>query len=105
MNIRYSKQFKQQVSELYAYLKYTFGKHTAIATRDEIIKQMTLLKSFPDMGTIELSLDDQEIVYRYLIVAHSKIIYSVESDYIFVRLLWDCRQNPNKMQDLVNKVD
>lgn len=105
MEIRSSRLFRQQVADLFDYLKITYGKSVAFRTRNEIEQKIFLLKSFPDMGTVELLLEDEPLTYRYLVVKHSKILYTVEADYIFIHLLWDCRQNPCRLADLIKDVD
>ena len=80
MEIRSSKLFKQQVTDLVCYLKVTFGKRIAFRVKSEIEKKVFLLKLFPNMGT-------------------------VEENYIFIHLLWDCRQDLGHLMELIKDVD
>ncbi len=57
------------------------------------------------MGAVELLLEEEPLVYRYLVIKHNKILYTIEENYIFVHLLWDCRQDPYLLMDLIKKVD
>lgn len=57
MEIRSSRLFKQQVADLLYYLKATYGRRVTLRVRDEIENKIFLLKSFPDMGTVELLLE------------------------------------------------
>lgn len=97
MEIRSSKLFKQQVADLLSYLKVTYGLPLACRVKDDIEEQIFLLKSFPAMGTIELLLEEEPLIYRYLVVKHNKILYTIEDNYIFIHLLWDCRQDPFRL--------
>lgn len=58
MEIRSSKLFKQQVTDLVCYLKVTFGKRIAFRVKSEIEKKVFLLKLFPNMGTVEPLLEE-----------------------------------------------
>lgn len=105
MEIRSSKLFKQQVIDLLSYLKVTYGLSTASRVKRELEEKIFLLKSFPHMGTIELLLEEEPLTYRYLIVKHNKILYTVEDDYIFIHLLWDCRQDPMRLTGLIKETE
>lgn len=105
MEIRSSKLFKRQVIDLVDYLKVAFGKRIAFRVKNEIEKKVFLLNLFPDMGTIEPLLEEEPLVYRYLVVKHNKILYTVEENYIFIHLMWDCRQDPDHLMGLVKEVD
>ena len=66
MEVRTSRLFKQQVAELFRYLKVTFGKRIAVSVRDEIKEQLLRLKVFPNMGAVESQLEGEpdEVVRR-----------------------------------------
>lgn len=104
MEIRSSRLFKQQVADLFYYLKITYGLQVASRVRDDIEEKIFLLKSFPNMGAIELLLDGELPTYRYLVIKHNKIIYTVEDEYIFIHLLWDCRQDSCRLADSVKDI-
>ena len=77
MEIRSSKLFKQQVTDLVCYLKVTFGKRIAFRVKSEIEKKVFLLKLFPNMGTVEPLLEEEPLllsIIRYFIRS-KKIIY------------------------------
>ena len=59
MEVRTSRLFKQQVAELFRYLKVTFGKRIAVSVRDEIKEQLLRLKEFPQMGAVESQLEGE----------------------------------------------
>lgn len=105
MEIRSSKLFKRQVADLVCYLKVTFGKRIAFRVKNEIEEKVFLLKLFPNMGTVESLLEEEPLVYRYLVIKHNKILYTVEENYVFIHLLWDCRRDPIQLMDLIKEVD
>ena len=86
MEIRSSKLFKRQVADLVCYLKVTFGKRIAFRVKNEIEEKVFLLKLFPNMGTVESLLEEEPLVYRYLVIKHNKILYTVEENYVFIHL-------------------
>ena len=49
------------------------------------------------MGTIEQNTTDWAPPYRYLVEKHCKIYYTVDKDLIYVALIWDTRQDPQKL--------
>lgn len=105
MKIRSSKLFKQQVIDLLSYLKVTYGLSLASRVKDELEEKIFLLKTFPYMGTVELLLEEEPLTYRYLVVKHNKILYTVEDNYIFIHLLWDCRQDPKRLTGLIKETE
>lgn len=105
MEIRSSKLFKRQVADLVCYLKVTFGKRIAFRVKNEIEEKVFLLKLFPNMRTVESLLEEEPLVYRYLVIKHNKILYTVEENYVFIHLLWDCRRDPIHLMDLIKEVD
>ncbi len=105
MEIRSSKLFKRQVADLVCYLKVTFGKRIVFRVKNEIEEKVFLLKLFPNMGTVESLLEEEPLVYRYLVIKHNKILYTVEENYVFIHLLWDCRRDPIHLMDLIKEVD
>ena len=105
MEIRSSKLFKRQVADLVCYLKVTFGKRIAFRVKNEIEEKVFLLKLFPNMGTVESLLEEEPLVYRYLVIKHNKILYTVEENYVFIHLSWDCRRDPIHSMDLIKEVD
>lgn len=105
MEIRSSKLFKQQVIDLLSYLKVTYGPSIASRVKGELEEKIFLLKTFPYMGTVELLLEEESLTYRYLVVKHNKILYTVEDNYIFIHLLWDCRQDPKRLTSLVKETE
>ncbi|AJH15488.1 hypothetical protein SAMN04488089_10977 [Myroides profundi] len=48
------------------------------------------------MGTLELTLADGSVNYRYILVRNIyKIIYFIEACTVFIVTIWDCRQEKN----------
>ena len=57
------------------------------------------IKNNPLIGTIEETFADRDKEYRSLIEGHHKLIYTQEGKRsIRIVLLWDCRQNPDKLR-------
>lgn len=99
MKLKWDTKVKQQIADAYAYGKYSFGEQVANKFKENIMLKTKLLKTFPQMGMIEPSLEGNQIVYRYILEASYKIIYSIEGDLIRIHIFWNCRQEPNDLAE------
>jgi len=74
------------------------------STAKKIVKGITeetlLLKTNYAMGQRENLLKNKMYEYRYLVKGNHKIIYWIEPKHVFIALVFDCRQNPEKLQTL-----
>ena len=59
------------------------------------------LESDPLIGQIEDFLVKYNLGHRYLLSGNYKIIYRVAEDFIFIITIFDTRQDPAKMQDII----
>ena len=82
-----------------AYCLKHFGKQAALNFIDKLEKNCIRIKNNPLIGTIEETFADRDKEYRSLIEGHHKLIYTQEGKRsIRIVLLWDCRQNPDKLR-------
>lgn len=59
------------------------------------------LALFPYIGKREWEIENTADVFRSLVIhPHYKIVYRIEDDVIYVIDIWDCRQNPRRMNEL-----
>ncbi|MEL6672936.1 MAG: type II toxin-antitoxin system RelE/ParE family toxin [Bacteroidota bacterium] len=66
---------------------------------DKIIEKVgTLETNFPGVGQVEPLLESKDRKYRYLIEDTYKIIYSYEENTIYIHMVFDTRQNPDKVR-------
>lgn len=97
MKIIWDPLVKQQIEQIFRFNQTTFGTSKAKHIVESIYQHINLLKKFPLMGTIEQNTTDWAPPYRYLIEKHCKIYYTVDKDVIYVALIWDTRQDPQKL--------
>lgn len=78
-----------------SYCRMKFGMVTSIEVREQIRHTVKLLKSHPHLGKVEpLLVGCTSLEYRSLLVdTHTKIIYTVHTDFVYIHLLWDVRQD------------
>lgn len=90
---------KRQADLAIAYCLKHFGKQAALNFIDKLEKNCIRIKNNPLIGTIEETFADRDKEYRSLIKGHHKLIYTQEGKRsIRIVLLWDCRQNPDKLR-------
>jgi len=69
---------------------------------DGIIEKSMELENSPLVGQIELLLADRIQEFRYLIYKKYKLIYRVNQDKKRIEIInvFDCRQNPQKLNEI-----
>ncbi|MCD7976339.1 MAG: type II toxin-antitoxin system RelE/ParE family toxin [Tannerellaceae bacterium] len=85
------------------YLFYFYKNHKA-AERiyTTLISEVDRLVNFPDIGKKEISSDEEEWKYRALFVRpYYKVFYKVENEQVIVIAVWDCRQDPENLQQIM----
>ena len=97
MKIIWDPLVKQQIEQIFRFNQTTFGTSKAKHIVESIYQHINLLKKFPLMGPIEQNTTDWAPPYRYLVEKHCKIYYTVDKDVIYVALIWDTRQDPQKL--------
>ncbi len=61
-----------------------------------------ILSSYPEVGSKERSFPNLSSNLRYLVVRkHYKIIYLYENDICSILAIWDVRQDPEQLQEMV----
>lgn len=64
---------------------------------ESILDRTRQLTDFPSSGTIfSSSISKRE--YRFLVLNHYKIIYSIRTDIVYIESVFDTRQNPEKLK-------
>ncbi len=67
---------------------------------NRILDRITILESSPLAGQKEELLSDYIEEYRYLLESNYKIIYWKKENLITIAAVFDCRQNPEKIQKI-----
>lgn len=90
----------QNICEYYRNIKKS--PKTAQRLKQELILSSNILKTFPLSGAIEPLLANEEVSFRYLVVRkHYKLIYFVEKEVANIVAVWDCRQNSDKLSEML----
>lgn len=86
----------ERLEEIHTYYKEK-SKQVANQIKKDIKSATISLKEFPQMGTLEPTLSELSIDFRYLVVrGNYKIIYFIEDENVNIATIWDCRQD-NKL--------
>lgn len=101
MKIIWSDTALKQLEDLYDYYKLNASVQVAIKMSKTIVEASLQLGKAPLIGTKEPLLQDRKFEYRYIVVKKSyKLIYRIENQIVFIISVFDCRQNPNKLEKL-----
>ncbi len=89
-----------QLEDIYDYYKTKASLKVAKKIVTQILDRTTKLESNPTVGQIEELLKERTNSYRYLVEGNYKILYWIEDNYIKIASVFDCRQNPKKMDKI-----
>jgi Plasmid stabilization system protein len=89
-----------QLEDIFEYYKITTSTTVAQKIVNVIVDKSLVLEKQPQIGPIEELLKERKNLYRYLVEGNYKIIYWVEVPYIKIAAVFDCRQNPVKMDSI-----
>jgi plasmid stabilization system protein ParE len=87
-----------RLEDIFDYFKITAGDEIAHKIIDSIIDATIRLEMQPRIGQTEELLKNRRLEYRYLVEGNYKIIYWIEEPFVKIATVFDCRQNPVKMQ-------
>jgi len=95
-NIIWTEDAKNDLSKIILFYNERNG-NTLYSKKlvDAVKKTLDLLKNHPFLGLKVKNLDN----YRVLIIKNYKIFYKVFPENIEIVLVWDNRQNPEKISD------
>lgn len=99
MSIQWSDLAKAQLKDIYDYYALTVNRRLAKKIIIKIVHRTDILTIHPYSGTKELLLSEYPEEYRYLVIDNYKIIYSVYDKAVAIVSVFDCRQNPEKMEE------
>lgn len=98
-----AKEDLRQIYHYYCYVKQSAS--VALNMKDAMFSAARDLENFPELGARELSLSHADVCFRYLVVWHHyKMIYFHEADVCHIVAIWDCRNNPNKLDSIIELI-
>jgi len=101
MKVLWTKSAENQLDDIYDYLQI-LNTLAAVEIYNDIVDESALLAHFPFMGVIEPLISDLSEEYRSVIVRRNyKIVYFIDKTTIYIVAIFDCRQNPEKLESII----
>lgn len=102
MNYRiiWSEFSEQQIDDIFKYYEQKSKSYNvALKIVKRILLAPEILIANPRVGQKEISLENREIEYYYLVESNYKIIYSIDDKTKSIKIadVFDTRQNPKKI--------
>jgi toxin ParE1/3/4 len=97
MKIIFSPFSKQLLNDIFVYYKRKANLKIANRLKAEILSSIVRLSNHPDLGQFEPNLNDTDKAFRFIVVSNYKIIYKKVEEGILITDIFDCRQNPEKI--------
>jgi len=98
LKIFWTDSARFQLEEIFNYHREIAGLRIAQKLKNQLYNRTSQLVKFPESGPLEPLLSSRKLDYRYLVEGNYKIIYWIENQNIKIAAVFDCRQNPTKMQ-------
>jgi plasmid stabilization system protein ParE len=102
MKIIWSKTALLQLKDIYYIYSIDNTKKTAKLLSRNIVNRTNILRKFPEIGPKQDFDFETDIVYRYLVEGNYKIIYHLFENHIKIPVVFDTRQEPEKLVKLLN---
>lgn len=99
--VEWSEQAASSLEEIFGYHKEVAGLRIARKIATKITQCTQILSDNPFAGQREELLKDISVEFRYLVEGNYKILYYTQPEKVVVSLIFDCRQNPEKMLDIM----
>lgn len=102
MDINWSQLAKLSLSNILYYIESNFNWLLANFIKDKIVAFTNSLVDKPRIGTIVEEFSEYGEVRRVL-YKKNRIYYLIDDDSIIVIIVWDGRQDPNKVRTLIEQ--
>ena len=102
MVIEWAFEARVKLKSIFDYYKFIAGSNTAKRIISDLQESVIPLTKFPEMYPRELSLEDFQENFRYIVVRHIfKVIYFIDKpkDKVIIITIFDCRQNPDTLKN------
>lgn len=100
IKILWSDSALVQLEEIFDFHKTQAGYKIARNLVKSIVQKVLILETNPFLGVKEHLLLDRPFEYRFLIFKNYKIIYRYTENFVKINMVFDCRQNPTKMDGM-----
>lgn len=95
--IVWSVRAKNDLKKVFDYYLHAVSENVAQKVISNILQSIKPLGFSPYIGQIELSIVGNTTKYRYIVTGNYKIIYSIENNQVRIHTIFDCRQNPERL--------
>ena len=96
MRVIWHPQAKEVRDQIANYISRQFGRKSKIRFLQEVRETAQLLKTSPNMGSIDPLFEGRAKTYRSVIIQGlSKMVYYIDGDTIYIAAFWDTRREPN----------
>ena len=89
---------KLQLKEIYGYYATEASESVALKIVNKILDEIARIERHPNIGTQETYLNSLHLHHKYLVIDNYKIIFRKEAETLFITDIFDCRQDPKKME-------
>ncbi len=101
LKVQWTKPAIIQLEQVFDYHKTMVNLAVARQLTKRLFQRTKTLGKHPRKGAKEGLLNGRQKEYRYLLEGNYKIIYWIEEEKeIFIAAIYDCRQNPEKLNSL-----
>lgn len=103
MTLLWSAKSKHQLKAIHDYYSDRVDKEFASQLVVDLIEKAEQLKNNPFLGQLEPLLISYKEKFRYLVFGNYKLIYFTDNTFIRIVVVFDCRQEPQKLKNLVDE--
>ncbi len=101
MQIKWSQQSLDDLSDILQYAVESFGQTVAFRVNREINNNVDILTNFPLSGKVYFHDEKTGITYRTLTSKYHKVLYYIEGNVVKIVLLWNNRRDNSKLTELL----
>ena len=103
MKVFWTAFAESQLDSIYEYIQ-AISPYSAKDIYNDILDESAMLARFPRMAPIEPLLSQFSKEYRSLVIRRNyKVVYYIDCETtIYIVAVFDCRQNPEELQCVVN---
>ena len=102
MRIVWTRSAVSELEYIYKFYKRNASVSVARNLKLQLFTSVKQLENHPFSGPIEENLIGTKYEYRYLVEGNYKIIYRCDDNIVYITDVFDCRRDPQKMQNLYN---
>jgi toxin ParE1/3/4 len=103
MEVVWSENAESQIKLISELYKFESKKTSTKNLAKKIISSTLILKKFPEISTLQEVYPTRNTDYRYILSGHYNLIYFISNQFIVIATIFDTRQDPEKLNVLLNE--